>query len=159
MPKQAYQFRPVPRGELRLIFESLLRGALLIMKNLDVGAIPVCEGENLLGMVTDRDLVLRVMADGRNPLEAKVGEVMTPGLYFCYDDEEVETAAALMSEKQIRRLPVLSRTQRLVGIVSLGDLAVDALTTQTSGAVLHNVSDPSQSCTDKSGDGCALKKS
>ena len=115
------------------------------MKNLDVGAIPVCEGENLLGMVTDRDLVLRVMADGRNPLEAKVGEVMTPGLYFCYDDEEVETAAALMSEKQIRRLPVLSRTQRLVGIVSLGDLAVDALTTQTSGAVLHNVSDPSQS--------------
>jgi len=115
------------------------------MKNLDVGAIPVCEGENLLGMVTDRDLVLRVMADGRNPLEAKVGEVMTPGLYFCYDDEEVETAATLMSEKQIRRLPVLSRTQRLVGIVSLGDLAVDALTTQTSGAVLHNVSDPSQS--------------
>ena len=68
------------------------------MKNLDVGAIPVCEGENLLGMVTDRDLVLRVMADGRNPLEAKVGEVMTPGLYFCYDDEEVETAAALMSD-------------------------------------------------------------
>ena len=115
------------------------------MKNLDVGAIPVCEGENLLGMVTDRDLVLRVMADGRNPLEAKVGEVMTPGLYFCYDDEEVETAATLMSEKQIRRLPVLSRTQRLVGIVSLGDLAVDALPTQTSGAVLHNVSDPSQS--------------
>ena len=132
------------------------------MKNLDVGAIPVCEGENLLGMVTDRDLVLRVMADGRNPLEAKVGEVMTPGLYFCYDDEEVETAAALMSEKQIRRLPVLSRTQRLVGIVSLGDLAVDALTTQTSGAVLHNVSDPSQSGrqdSDKSGDSCALKKS
>ena len=116
------------------------------MKNLDVGAIPVCEGENLLGMVTDRDLVLRVMADGRNPLEAKVGEVMTPGLYFCYDDEEVETAAALMSGKQIRRLPVFSRTPRLVGIVSLGDLAVDALTTQTSGAVLHNVSDPSQSC-------------
>ena len=96
-------------------------------------------------MVTDRDLVLRVMAAGRSPLEAKVGEVMTPGLYFCYDDEEVGTAAALMSEKQIHRLPVLSRTQRLVGIVSLGDLAVDAMTTQTSGAVLQNVFDPSQS--------------
>lgn len=115
------------------------------MKDLDVGAIPVCDGDNLLGMVTDRDLVLRVMANGHNPMEITVGETMTPGLYFCYDDEEVETAAALMSEKQIRRLPILSRTQRLVGIVSLGDLAVDALTTQTSGAVLHNVSDPSQS--------------
>jgi CBS domain-containing protein len=115
------------------------------MKDLDVGAIPVCDGDNLLGMVTDRDLVLRVMANGGNPVEVTVGEAMTPGLYFCYDDEEVETAAALMSEKQIRRLPILSRTQRLVGIVSLGDMAVDALTTETSGAVLHNVSDPTQS--------------
>lgn len=115
------------------------------MKDLDVGAIPVCDGEKLLGMITDRDLVLRVMAISRDPVQALVSDAMTPGVVFCYDDEEAETAAELMAEKQIRRLPILSRKNRLVGIVSLGDLVVDGLDTQTSGAVLHDVSDPSQS--------------
>ena len=115
------------------------------MKDLDVGAIPVCDGEKLLGMVTDRDLVLRVMAISRNPVEARVSEAMTPGLVFCYDDEDAEVAATLMSEKQIRRLPILSRKKQLVGIVSLGDLVVDGLDTQASGAVLQQVSDPSRS--------------
>ncbi len=115
------------------------------MKDLDVGAIPVCDGEKLLGMITDRDLVLRVMAIGRDPVQALVSDAMTPGVVFCYDDEEAETAAGLMAEKQIRRLPILARNNRLVGIVSLGDLVVDGLDTQTSGAVLHDVSDPSQS--------------
>lgn len=115
------------------------------MKDLDVGAIPVCDGEALLGMITDRDLVLRVMAIGRDPVQAKVSEAMTAGVVFCYEDEEAETAAELMAEKQIRRLPILSRNNRLVGIVSLGDLAVDGLDAETSGAVLHDVSDPSQS--------------
>ncbi|MEP7152540.1 MAG: CBS domain-containing protein [Nitrospira sp.] len=115
------------------------------MKDLDVGAIPVCDGEKLLGMITDRDLVLRVMAISRDPVQALVSEAMTPGVVFCYEDEEAETAAELMAEKQIRRLPILARSNRLVGIVSLGDLVVDGLDTQTSGAVLHNISDPSQS--------------
>jgi CBS domain-containing protein len=115
------------------------------MKDLDVGAIPVCDGERLLGMVTDRDLVLRVIAMSRDPVQAKVSEAMTPGLVYCYDDEEAEVAAELMAEKQIRRLPILSRGKQLVGIVSLGDLVVDGLDTETAGAVLHDVSDPSQS--------------
>ncbi len=115
------------------------------MKDLDVGAIPVCDGEKLLGMITDRDLVLRVMAIGRDPVQATVGEAMTAGVVFCYDDEEAETAAELMADKQIRRLPILDRDNRLVGIISLGDLAVDGLEAQTSGAVLHEVSDPSHS--------------
>lgn len=115
------------------------------MKDLDVGAIPVCDGNILLGMITDRDLVLRVMAISRNPMEARVSEAMSPDVYFRYEDEEAETAAALMSEKQIRRLLILSRTRKLVGIVSLGDLAVDGLDNQTSGTVLQQVSDPSRS--------------
>lgn len=114
------------------------------MKDLDVGAIPVCDGEKLLGMITDRDLVLRVMAIGRDPVQATVREAMTAGVVFCYDDEEAETAAELMADKQIRRLPILARDNRLVGIISLGDLVVDGLDAQTSGAVLHEVSDPSQ---------------
>jgi CBS domain-containing protein len=115
------------------------------MKDLDVGAIPVCDGETLLGIIIDRDLVLRVMGIGRDPVQAKVSEAMTAGVVFCYEDEEAETAAELMAEKQIRRLPILSRNNRLVGIVSLGDLAVDGLDAETSGAVLHDVSDPSHS--------------
>jgi CBS domain-containing protein len=115
------------------------------MLDLDVGAIPVCDGENLLGMVTDRDLVLRVMAVNRDPVQARVSEAMTKGLVYSFEDEDAEVAADLMAKEQIRRLPVLSREKRLVGIVSLGDLVVDGLDAQTSGAVLHDVSDPSRS--------------
>ncbi len=115
------------------------------MMDLDVGAIPVCDGEQLIGMITDRDLVLRVMAVGRDAVQALVSDAMTPGLVYCFEDEDAETAADLMAQKQIRRLPVLSRAKQLVGIVSLGDLVVDGLDTQTAGAVLHQVSDPSRS--------------
>ena len=115
------------------------------MKELDVGAIPVCDGEKLIGMITDRDLVLRVMAMGRDPVQATVAEAMTAGVVFCYDDEEAERAAELMADKQIRRLPILDRDNRLVGIISLGDLVVDGLDAQASGEILHEVSDPSQS--------------
>jgi CBS domain-containing protein len=97
------------------------------MKELNVGAIPVCDGEKLLGMITDRDLVLRVMAISRDPVQATVGEAMTAGVVFCYEDEEAERAAELMAEKQICRLPILDRNKRLVGIVSLGDLVVEGL--------------------------------
>ena len=102
------------------------------------------DGEKLLGMITDRDLALRVMAIGRDPVQATVSEAMTAGVVFCYADEAAERAAELMAEKQIRRLPILARDNRLVGIVSLGDLVVDGLDAQTSGAVLHEVSDPSR---------------
>ena len=115
------------------------------MLYLDVGAVPVCDGDRLLGMITDRDLVLRVMAISRDPVQARVSEAMTAGLVYCFDDEEAEVAAELMVQKQIRRLPVLSRTKQLVGIVSLGDLAVDGLDPQMSGTVLHEVSEPSRS--------------
>ena len=115
------------------------------MLYLDVGAVPVCDGDRLLGMITDRDLVLRVMAISRDPAQARVSEAMTAGLVFCFEDEEAEVAAELMVQKQIRRLPVLSRTKQLVGIVSLGDLAVDGLDPQMSGTVLHEVSDSSRS--------------
>ena len=112
----------------------------------ELRAMPVVDERGVFaGMVTDRDLVLRVIAMCRDPVQAKVSEAMTPGLVFCYDDEEAEVAAELMAEKQIRRLPIISRRKRLVGMVSLGDLVVDGLDAQTAGAVLHDVSDPSQS--------------
>ncbi len=88
----------------------------------DAGAIPVSDGDRLIGMVTDRDITVRAVAEGRGP-ETPVREVMTDTLLFCFDDQDVDEVAIQMSDAQVRRFPVLSREgERLVGIVSIGDL-------------------------------------
>lgn len=109
------------------------------MRQLAVGSLPVCDGERLTGIVTDRDIVVRGLADG-NGEQMTVQDVMTPGLVWCYEDEPVDTAAELMQERQIRRLPVLDANKRLVGIVSLGDLAVRANDEHLSGQTLEQIS-------------------
>lgn len=114
------------------------------MKDLNVGAIPVCDADGLIGMLTDRDLVVRVMAQRRDPKAVRVGEAMTPEVSYCFENDDVGKAAQLMAQKQIRRLPVLSQSKKLVGIVSLGDLAVHGMDTKTSGNVLEQVSHPAQ---------------
>ncbi|MDD5454852.1 MAG: CBS domain-containing protein [Candidatus Ratteibacteria bacterium] len=96
------------------------------MKQLDVGSLPVCDGERLVGMLTDRDIVIRAAADGKNPSDTKVVETMTHGIHWCFEDDSLEKAAEKMESKKIRRLPVIDRKKKLVGIVSLGDLAVRA---------------------------------
>ena len=117
--------------------------AALKMKYLNVGAIPVCDGERLCGMVTDRDLVVRIVAKGLDPKQVHVSEATSSEVFFCYEDEDLEKASQVMAQKQIRRLPILSRAEKLVGIVSLGDLAVRGKDAQTSGIVLEQVSRPS----------------
>jgi CBS domain-containing protein len=112
------------------------------MKGLDVGILPVCDGDRLMGMLTDRDIVVRIIADQRDPKQTTVIDAMTPQVAYCFEDEDVQEAAMLMVDKQIRRLPVLNREKRLVGIVSLGDLAVQTKNTQLSGEVLEYVSEP-----------------
>ena len=94
-------------------------------------------------MLTDRDIVVRAVAEGHDPRTAKVRDAMTEGVTYCYDDDPVAEAARLMSEKQIRRLVVLNRDKRLVGIVSLGDLAVETGgDRQVAGKTLEDVSQP-----------------
>jgi CBS domain-containing protein len=112
------------------------------MKMLNVGVIPVCDGGRLVGMLTDRDIVVRIIADQRDPKRTTVTEAMTPGVTYCFEDEDVQKAARVMVEQQIRRLLILNRDKRLVGIVSLGDLAVQTEDTQLSGEVLEYVSEP-----------------
>jgi CBS domain-containing protein len=114
------------------------------MKDLDVGILPVCDGDRLMGMLTDRDIVVRIIADQRDPKQTTVIDAMTPQVAYCFEDEDVQEAAMLMVDKQIRRLPVLNRDKRLVGIVSLGDLAVQTKNTQLSGEVLEYVSEPAE---------------
>lgn len=112
-----------------------------IMRELDVGAVPVCEDRELVGMLTDRDITVRAVAEGRDPNETYVRDVMTPDVMFVYDDENLDAAVRMMEHHQVRRAPVMSRARRLVGIVSLGDIAVDANATLSAEA-LREVSRP-----------------
>jgi len=94
------------------------------MKARDIGMLPVCDGDRLVGSLTDRDLTIRALAEGHDPLKTKVREVMTAKVCYCFEDSDLADAAQIMEQEQIRRLPVLNKQKRLVGIVSLGDLAV-----------------------------------
>lgn len=112
------------------------------MSNLDVGALPICDDDRLAGMLTDRDIAVKGVARGCDPQKTQVREAMSEGIIFIYDDQEVGEAARLFETKQIRRLPVLNREKRMVGIVSLGDLAVNA-GEALGGEALKEVSQPS----------------
>jgi CBS domain-containing protein len=112
-----------------------------LMREMDVGALPVCENDRIAGMVTDRDIVLRATADGRDPNTTSVRDVMTEGVVYVFADQEVEEAARIMKEREIRRLPVLNREKRLVGALSLGDLATSS-NPAFSGMTLREVSQP-----------------
>jgi CBS domain-containing protein len=103
--------------------EQPIQEAAQFMLSEDAGVMPVCDGERLVGMVTDRDIAVRAVAEGRGP-DTPVRDVMSAKPLFCWDDDEVEDVAVKMSDAQVRRFPVISREgQRLVGIVSLGDIS------------------------------------
>jgi len=124
--------------------DSVIQEAADKMKALNVGSLPVCDNRRLLGVVTDRDIVIRAVAAGRDPKTTKVSDTMTPELIYCFEDEPIREAAKLMERYQIRRLPILSREKHLVGIVALGDLAVDTGNERLSGEVLEEISEPSK---------------
>jgi len=123
--------------------DATLQEAAAKMKALDVGSLPVCECDRPVGMITDRDITVRATAEGEDPTEVLVRNVMTPEVISCGADTLVENAALLMQEKQIRRLLVLDHDRRLAGIVSLGDLAVETGDEELAGNTLEAVSEPS----------------
>ncbi len=114
------------------------------MKALYVGPLPVCDGDRLVGILTDRDIAVRAVAEGRDPKRTKVRDIMTPEVVYAFEDQDVEEAARLMRDRQLRRLVVLNREKRLTGIVSLGDLAVETRDKTLAGDVLEKVSEPSE---------------
>ncbi|MBC7855984.1 MAG: CBS domain-containing protein [Pirellulaceae bacterium] len=113
------------------------------MQELNVGSLPVCDDGRLVGMITDRDITVRSVSQGHDPQSDRVADVMTLGITCCFEDQSVEEAAQLMTKHQIRRLPVLSRDKQLVGIVSLGDLAVQTGDDELVGETVEGVSEPS----------------
>ena len=121
---------------------STIREAAQRMKALDVGMFPVCDGERLVGAITDRDIAIRATADGCDAEHTTVDQVMTKQIDYCFEDQETEEAVDLMNANQIRRLPILNRDKRLVGIVSLGDLATRAEDPILSAEALQGISEP-----------------
>lgn len=119
-----------------------LKEAAARMRALDVGALPVCVGNRPLGMITDRDIALRAVAEGHDPNVETVEAAMTPELICVLEDSDVLEVAQIMRDRQVRRLPVLDRSKHLVGIISLGDVAIETRDNQLSGDALRGISEP-----------------
>ena len=120
--------------------ERSVRDAARLMDHLNVGSLPVCDGERLVGMITDRDIAVRGVAKGFAP-DTPVSELMTKDCITAREDDDVSTIASKMSEAQVRRLPVIDDQERLCGIVSLGDLSRDG-DDQSASQALAGVSQP-----------------
>jgi CBS domain-containing protein len=123
--------------------DETLVDAASLMRQLDVGVLPVCADTKVVGMITDRDITVRAVADARDPGSTKVHEIMSPGTVSVFEDDDVDEAVRVMEEHQVRRAPVFNHEDRLVGIVSLGDIAVDA-SAALSGEALKRVSQPAE---------------
>ncbi len=102
--------------------DQTIREAAQMMAELDAGALPVGEQDRLVGMITDRDIAVRAVAHGKAP-DTRIREVMTDDVKYCFDDDDVEDVARNMADIQVRRLPVVNRDKRLVGIVAIADIA------------------------------------
>lgn len=111
-------------GQVRMVTpDQTLQDAAQLMNLADIGALPVGENDRLVGMITDRDIAIRAVAAGKGPL-TPVHDVMTDSVKYCFEDEDIDHVARNMGDQQIRRLPVLNREKRLVGMLALGDIAV-----------------------------------
>lgn len=110
------------------------------MKDGDFGMLPISERDRLVGMITDRDIAIRAVAEGRDPNFSYVGEVMTTQVLYCFEDQDVNDVVKNLGDNQIRRLPVLNREKRLVGILSLGNLAQSDASPRSIDDALINIS-------------------
>jgi CBS domain-containing protein len=117
-----------------------IQDAAIMMAEIDAGVLPVGENDRLVGVITDRDIAVRAVAKGLPP-SAKVRDVMSGDVMYCFDDEEIDDVAQNMADIKVRRLPVLNRGKRLVGIVSLGDIAM-ADGPDSAGEAICGISEP-----------------
>jgi len=123
--------------------DTTIRNAAEKMASMDVGVLPVVQGEELVGIVTDRDIAIRAVAEGLDPDTTAVRDVMTPHVECCHEDDDLEQCAELMEERKIRRIVVVDEDDRLTGILSLGDLATRSGDHELPEEVLEEISTPS----------------
>lgn len=122
-----------PDATIREAAQQMLKG--------NFGMMPVGENDKMIGSISDRDITIRAVADGKDT-DTKVREVMSEGIYWAFENDSVAGAAKIMSEHQIRRLPIVNAEKRLVGIVALGDFAVDSADIAVAGEALSVISQP-----------------
>jgi CBS domain-containing protein len=111
------------------------------MRTLDVGFLAICDNDRLVGTVTDRDITVRSVAQGRDPREATVQEIMSPQVFCCYEEDDIQRVSQYMQEKEVRRLLILNSDRRLVGVVSLGDLAKISGDERIAGETLGHIAE------------------
>src|SRR5512138_538987 len=121
--------------------EQPISEAAKLMAKLDIGALPVEENDRLVGMITDRDIAVRAVAQGRGP-DCRVREVMSTEIKYCFEDQTVDDVTQNMGDLRVRRLPVVNRDKRLVGILSLGDIALEDGAQDEAGEALTQISRP-----------------
>jgi CBS domain-containing protein len=124
---------------VRVSPDSKLKEIAIAMRDDDIGSIPVAKDDKLVGMITDRDIVIRGLTGTLEVHNLTAKDIMSPSIKYCFEDESVEEVLGNMGDARIRRLPVLSREKRLVGIVSLGDLATKSLRSK-AGETLEEIS-------------------
>jgi CBS domain-containing protein len=120
--------------------DQTLQDVAKLMAELDAGILPVGDGDRLVGMITDRDIAVRAIAMGKGP-NAKVSEIMSPEVKYCFEHEDIAEVLRNMGDIQVRRLPVLNSQKRLVGIISIGDLATNGAAVM-AGNALNGISQP-----------------
>ncbi len=137
------QLKDLMSRDVKVISPDMsIRDAALEMREGDFGMLPVGENDRMIGTISDRDIAIRAVADGKGA-DTKVRDVMSEGIAWAFEDDTVEEAAKIMSTRQVRRLPVVNRDKRLVGIVALGDFAVESTEIRPAAEALSEISKPS----------------
>jgi len=136
------QLKDLMSRDVKVIDPDMSIGeAAIQMRDGDFGMLPVGEDDRMIGTISDRDIAIRAIAEGKDS-ETKVRDVMSDGIAWAYEDDSVDKAVKIMSERQVRRLPVVDRDKRLVGIVALGDFAVDVAQLRPAAEALSEISKP-----------------
>ena len=139
---KTHQIKDVMSTDVKVVGpDTTISEAAKVMRDGDFGMMPVGENDRMIGAISDRDIAIRAIAEGKGP-NTKVREVMSTGIAWVFDDDSVEKAAKIMSERQVRRLPVVNHEKRLVGIVALGDFAVESAELRPASQALAEISRP-----------------
>ena len=121
--------------------ETLIAKAAEKMRERDIGFLPICESDRLIGTVTDRDITIRSVAEGRDPRLAPVREIMTQSVFYSYDDDDVERVGKYMQERDVHRMLILNRQKRLVGVITIGDIAKASGAKELAGETLGDIAE------------------